>query len=196
MFRPSGDPSMFLRPIYTIGLDLFALPMTPDTLALLAIIFDVFAILCGRFAVPSMFCNLLSIFSGLLRFISISGTHPSTHRDPQHSTSMFEPNRPHTSQIRSEPRHTSHIAPNTRYIAMPARFDRLAPRFDPNRPRELRRYLADLEEYLTQANIEEEQEKKRYACRFWSTQIELSHSRTSFLRFIGYIPVQMDRGNG
>src|SRR5882762_5891247 len=192
MFRPSGDPSMFLRPIYTIGLDLFALPMTPDTLALLAIIFDVFAILCGRFAVPSMFCNLLSIFSGLLRFISISGTHTSTHRDPQHSTSMFEPNRPHTSQIRSEPRHTSHIAPNTRYITMPARFDRLAPRFDPSRPQELRRYFADLTEYLTQANIKEEQEKKRYACRYveidteelWTSLLEYSDRAKSFSDFV------------
>src|SRR5258705_5088759 len=192
MFRPSGDPSMFLRPIYAIGLDLFALPMTPDTLALLAIIFDVFAILGGHFAVPSMFCDLLSIFSGLLRFLSISGTHMSTHRDPQHSTSIFEPNRPHTSKIRSEPRHTSHIAPNTHYITMPARFDRLAPRFDPNRPRELRRYFADLAEYLTQANVEEEQEKKRYACRYieidteelWTSLLEYSDRAKSFSDFV------------
>jgi len=38
--------------------------------------------------------------------------------------------------------------------------------------------------------------QKSYGHRFWSTQIELSHSQTSFMQSIGYIQVQMDRGSG
>ena len=155
---------MFLRPMHTMYLDLKAPPITSDTLALLAIIFDVFATLCAYFAITSTFCNLLLISSSLLRFFSISGTPTSSHRPSQHSTSTFSPDRPSTLQIRSEPLRTSDIAPSTHSIPMPARCDPSAPHFDPNRPRELRRYVADIAGYLARSDINDDQEKKRYAC--------------------------------
>ncbi|ETW81366.1 hypothetical protein HETIRDRAFT_51704, partial [Heterobasidion irregulare TC 32-1] len=49
---------------------------------------------------------------------------------------------------------------------MPARGDRTAPTFDPHQPRELRRYFADLDFHFGQSAIEDEQEKKKHACRF------------------------------
>src|SRR6266436_9653877 len=75
---------------------------------------------------------------------------------------------------------------------MPARFNRLAPRFDPKRPRELHRYFADLTEYLTRANIDEEQEKKCYACQYveidteelWTSLLEYSDRAKSFSDFV------------
>jgi hypothetical protein len=195
MFRPSHDPSMSPPPIHAIWLDLFALPITSDTLALLAIIFDVFAILCAHLTIPLMFCDLLSIFSGLLRFLSISGTLKSTHRPSQHSTSTFSLDRPSTSQIRSEPSQTSDSAPKPLPITMPARCNPSAPYFDPHRPRELRRYIEDLEFYLARSDIIDEQEKKHYACYYvdidteelWTSILEYSDRAKSFSDFVHVI---------
>jgi hypothetical protein len=183
---------MFPRPMHAISLDLFAFPMSSDTLALLAIIFDVFATLCTHFAFTSTFCDLLSISSSLLRFLSISGTLTSTLRPSQHSTSIFAPHRPKTSQIRSEPSQTSDIAPSTCPITMPARCDPSAPHFNPHRPRELRRYIADLVYYLARSDIDDDQEKKRYACYYvdidteelWTSLLEYSDRAKSFSDFV------------
>ena len=51
-------------------------------------------------------------------------------------------------------------------IAMPSRGDRSAPQFDTKHPRELRRYFSDLEYCFGRAQITDEAEKKKHACRF------------------------------
>ena len=48
---------------------------------------------------------------------------------------------------------------------MPARGDRGAPQFNPDKPRELRRYFADLEFHFTRSAITDEAEKKGHATR-------------------------------
>jgi len=75
---------------------------------------------------------------------------------------------------------------------MPSRYDHSAPRFDPNRPRELRRYFADLAQCLATSQIEAEQEKKVYASRYvdidtaelWESLSEFSDEAKSFLDFV------------
>jgi len=155
-------PLNVLRPIYAFCLDPFALPMTSDTLALLVII-SMLAILVDILQSPRCFATF-SRFLAVSCASFISAPHVD-HRDPRHSTSMFEPNRPHTSQSSIRTRHTSHITPNTRYIAMPARFDRLALSFQPQSTSRTSQILCRPRRVLTQANIEDEQEKKHYACR-------------------------------
>ena len=49
---------------------------------------------------------------------------------------------------------------------MPARGDRSAPQFNTKQPRELRRYFADLEYCFGRAQIVDDAEKKKHACRF------------------------------
>src|SRR5882724_10612919 len=162
---------MFWQFIHAAHLDRFSLPMTSDSLALLAIILDVFAIFCAHFAIPSMFCDLLAIIIYLLRFLMIFGTFASTPRPSQNSMPTPTTRQPHT----------PHIAPSTCPITMPLRGDRSAPHFDPSQPRELRRYFADLAVHFTRSKIDDNQEKKRYACRYvdidteelWESRLEL-----------------------
>ncbi|ETW78890.1 hypothetical protein HETIRDRAFT_428664 [Heterobasidion irregulare TC 32-1] len=65
--------------------------------------------------------------------------------------------------------------------SMPARGDRTAPTFDPHQPRELRRYFADLDFHFGRSAIEDDQEKKKHACRFLDVNTcELWESLTTF----------------
>ena len=74
---------------------------------------------------------------------------------------------------------------------MPARGDRSALKFDPKRPRELRRYFADLEFILDRAQITDETEKKKHASRYvnvdtselWETLAEFSNANNSLSDF-------------
>ncbi|ETW76592.1 hypothetical protein HETIRDRAFT_429990 [Heterobasidion irregulare TC 32-1] len=50
--------------------------------------------------------------------------------------------------------------------SMPTHRDRMAPTFDPHQPCKLRRYFADLDFHFGQSAIEDDQEKKKHACRF------------------------------
>ena len=76
-------------------------------------------------------------------------------------------------------------------IPMPARGDRSAPKFDPKRPRELRRYFADLEFILDRAQITDETEKKKHASRYvdvdtselWEMLAEFSDANKSLSDF-------------
>src|SRR5882762_4427249 len=129
---------MFWQFVHAVHLDRFALPVTSDSLACLAIILDVFAIFCARFAIPSMFCDLLAIIIYLLRFLMIFGTFTSTPRPSQNSTPTPATHRPHTPQLQLETLQTPHIAPSTCPITMPLRGDCSAPHFDPSQPCELR----------------------------------------------------------
>jgi hypothetical protein len=183
---------MFWQFVPTVHLDQLALPITSDSLALLAIILDVFATFCARFAIPSILCDLLAIIIYILRFLAISGTFTSTPRPSHSSTLTPATQQPHTPRLRSETSQTSHIAPSTCPIAMPLRRDHSAPYFDPRQPRELRSYFADLADHFAQSEIDDDQEKKRYACRYvdidteelWESRLERSDRAKSFSDFV------------
>jgi hypothetical protein len=183
---------MFSQFAHAVHLDQFTLPMTSHSLALLAIILDVFAIFHTHFAIPSMLCDLLAIIIYILRFLVISGTFTSTSRPSPSSTFISATQQPHTQQIQSDTLQTSHIAPSTRPIAMPLRYDRSAPHFDPSRPRELRRYFVDLAVHFAQSEIDDDQEKKHYACRYvdidteelWESRLEYSDRAKLFSDFV------------
>src|SRR5882762_5237270 len=110
---------MFWKFVHVVHLDQFALPMTSDSLALLAIILDVFAIFCAHFAIPSMFCNLLAIIIYLLHFLMTFGSFASAPRPSQNSTPAPTTHRPHTPQLQLETSQTPRIAPSTCPITMP-----------------------------------------------------------------------------
>ncbi|KIM83463.1 hypothetical protein PILCRDRAFT_7364 [Piloderma croceum F 1598] len=110
---------MFSRPVHAVHLSQFTLPITSDSLALLAIILDVSAIFCVRFAIPTMFCDLLAIIIYLLRFLMISSTFTLTPQPFPSSTLISATQQSHTSQSRLETPQTSRIAPSTRPITMP-----------------------------------------------------------------------------
>ncbi|KIM71132.1 hypothetical protein PILCRDRAFT_17346 [Piloderma croceum F 1598] len=183
---------MFSRPVHAVHLSQFTLPITSDSLTLLAIILDVSAIFCARFAIPTMFCDLLAIIIYLLCFLMISGTFTSTPQPFPSSTLISATQQPHTSEPRSETSQTSHITPSTCPITMPLRRDHSAPHFDPSRPRELRRYFADLAVHFAQSEIDSDQEKKHYTCRYvdidteelWESRLEYSDGAKSFAEFV------------
>jgi len=187
----SCDFPMYSRSIRAAYLKQFALPMTSDSLALLAIVLDVFAILCARFAIPSVYCDLLAIIIDLLRFLMISSTFTSTPQPSPSSTFISAAQQPHILPFQSETSRTSHIAPSTHPIAMPLRRDHSAPRFNPDQPRELCRYFADLAVHFARSEIDDDQERKRYACRYvdidteelWESRLEYSDRTKSFTDF-------------
>jgi hypothetical protein len=72
---------MVWQSVQAFHLNQFALPLTSDSLGLLALILDVFMIFCARFAISPTFCDLLAIIIYLLRFLMISGTLTSTLRE-------------------------------------------------------------------------------------------------------------------
>src|SRR5882762_11602788 len=75
---------------------------------------------------------------------------------------------------------------------MPLRGDRSAPHFDPSQPCELCRYFADLAVHFARSEIDDDQEKKRYACRYvdidteelWESRLELLDHAKSFSDFV------------
>jgi hypothetical protein len=75
---------------------------------------------------------------------------------------------------------------------MPFRCDRSAPRFNPDQPRELRRYFADVAVHFARSEIDDDQERKRYACRYvdidteelWESRLEYSDRAKSFSDFV------------
>jgi hypothetical protein len=87
---------------------------------------------------------------------------------------------------------TPHIAPSNRPITMPLRHDHSAPHFEPSQPRELRRYFADLAVHFARSEIDSDQEKKCYTCRYvdidteelWESRLEYSDHTKSFADFV------------
>jgi hypothetical protein len=75
---------------------------------------------------------------------------------------------------------------------MPLRHDHSAPHFEPSQPRELRRYFADLAVHFARSEIDSDQEKKRYTCRYvdidmeelWESRLEYSDHTKSFADFV------------
>ena len=135
-------------------------------LTLPAIILDVFAIFCTHFAIPSIFCNLLVITIYLLHFLMISGTFTLTLQPFPSSTLISATQQPHTSQSQSETLQTLHIAPSTLPITMPLQYDHSAPQFDLSWPCNLCWYFADLTVHFAWLEIDSNQEKKHYICRY------------------------------
>jgi hypothetical protein len=49
---------------------------------------------------------------------------------------------------------------------MPPRGHKTSPSFTPDRPRELRRYFQDLDVLFASCQVQDDQDKKQYACRY------------------------------
>jgi len=177
--------------------------MTSDSLVLLAIILDVFAIFCSRFVILSMFCDLLAIFIYLLHFLMISDAFTLTLQPSPSSTLTSATHRPHTPQL--------HLASCRHCTLLPALILLLYPldviaQHHILTPVNLTNFAdtSDLTVHFAQSEIDDYQEKKCYACCYvdidmeelwnhvWSYWIVPSHFQTLYRRYIGYILVRKD----
>ncbi|KAJ6528190.1 hypothetical protein B0H19DRAFT_1243169 [Mycena capillaripes] len=87
------------------------------------------------------------------------------------------------------------LSPTPPPPTMPARNDRIAPVFDSQKPRDLRRYLRDLEFLFSRSSITEETEKKFHATRFlsiddqelWELVPEFADTTAAFAQFTAAI---------
>jgi len=76
-------------------------------------------------------------------------------------------------------------------LSMPSRGERTAPQFDPKRPRELRRYFADLDVQFVRASVTNGADQKKFACRYvdidtcemWESLVEFTDTAKSFNEF-------------
>ena len=95
--------------------------------------------------------------------VSEQQSHHYNLSPPQTSHSLPQNTTNSTPATLNSTANTTMAAP---VIAMPSRGDRSAPQFDTKHLRELRRYFSDLEYCFGRAQITDEAEKKKHACRF------------------------------
>jgi hypothetical protein len=191
MFRSSRTPAPYWRLNYTVFCNFFAFPVTSDTLTLLAIICDILSVLCGLFATPAVSGDVFAISGAILRFLIVTSDRTQSSRPSTLNASHIPSLLPDIPQIQSKSSQTLHHAPSAVPIAMPARGDLCTPHFDPRRPRELRRYFADLTFLFARSHIADDQAKKGHACQYvdidtadlWESLREFSDGATSFADF-------------